>query len=705
MKHSTPVMSHETTLQLLLIEDTEADALLIRRQLEQAGMNARIQRADRMESVAEALEEDAWDAVLYDYTLPGMHFGDTIELLRAKRPELPIILVSGTVSEEMAITLLSHGLNDFVLKDSLLRLPGVIRRAVENASERTRRKAAEEQLRKLAMVVEQSPTSIIITDTTPAIEYVNQAFVDTTGYTREEVLGRNPSILNRGQTPQETYAELWATIAQGLVWKGEFRNARKDGSTYLEMATIAPIRQPDGRITHYVAVKTDITELRDSEARIHRLVNFDDLTGLPNRALLLDRLKQAGLTVHRTGRHGMILVLDVDGFKFINDMHGYQAGNGVLDSIAARLIHTLPEHSTIGRIGANRFAVVVEDLSRQHDRAAAQAHDLAERLHEQLGEPHFIDGVEGSVRHATTMGLYLITREREKPDRLLNKAEIALQRARDDSRNTWQFFNPEMQALVEQRSHLEAGLHQALENREFKLFYQSHFDADGKLTGAEALLRWFRPDGEIVAPDRFIPLAEETGLILPIGEWVLEEACRQLRDWSANPETSDLCISVNISARQFHQPSFVDTLVQKLEAFEVEADHLVLELTESVVLKNLLEAEERMQAIRGLGVRLALDDFGTGFSSLSYLQHLPFDILKIDRSFVSNMTSDNSSAAIVRATIAMGHALDLKVTAEGVEMPDELDLLRRFGCDAYQGFLFAHPVAAEHWTLTNATML
>ncbi|TVS12590.1 MAG: EAL domain-containing protein [Wenzhouxiangella sp.] len=697
-------MSDETTLELLLIEDTEADALLIRRRLEQAGMNARIHRVDRTESVVEAMEAQMWDAVLYDYTLPGMHFADTVELLRSKRPELPVILVSGTVSEELAINLLNHGLSDFVLKDSLLRLPGVIRRAVDNAGERTRRQAAEDQLRKLAMVVEQSPTSIIITDTTPAIEYVNKAFVETTGYSREEVLGRNPSILNRGQTPPTTYAELWATIAQGVVWKGEFRNTRKNGSTYLEMATIAPIRQPDGRITHYVAVKTDITELRDSEARIHRLINFDDLTGLPNRALLLDRLRQVGLTVQRSGQHGVILVLDVDGFKFINDMHGYQAGNCVLSSIAARLTANLPEHSIIGRIGANRFAVVIEDLSRQHERAAAQAHDLAELLHEQLQEPHLVDGVDGSVRHATTMGLYLITREREKPDRLLNKAEIALQRARDDSRNTWQFFNPEMQSLVEQRSHLEAGLHQALENREFRLFFQSQFDADGKLTGAEALLRWFRPDGEIVPPDHFIPLAEDTGLILPIGEWVLEVACRQLREWSTHPETSGLSLAVNISARQFHQPNFIESLARKLKAFKVTADHLVLELTESVVLNNLLEAEERMRAIRDLGVRLALDDFGTGFSSLAYLQHLPFHILKIDRSFVSNMTSDNSSAAIVRATIAMGHALDLKVTAEGVEVQEELDLLRRFGCDAYQGFLFARPVAAENWTPTGAKL-
>ncbi|MEE4640038.1 MAG: PAS domain-containing protein, partial [Wenzhouxiangella sp.] len=311
-------MPAEQKYELLLIEDTEADALLIRRRLQQAGLTASLRRVDRMPDLEAALDQQTWSALLYDYTVPGLHFDDTIELLRAKRPDMPIVLVSGTVSEEMAVKLMQHGLNDFVLKDNLLRLPSVIRRAVENAGDRRRRKIAENELRKLAMVVEQSPTSIIITNTAPAIEYVNQAFVDNTGYSREEVIGGNPSILNQGLTPLDTYTELWDTLARGEVWKGEFRNTRKDGTDYLEMATIAPIREPGGEISHYVAVKTDITSLRRSESRVYELANFDDLTGLPNRSLLLDRLDQAARSSQRTHRHGMILVLDIDGFKFIN---------------------------------------------------------------------------------------------------------------------------------------------------------------------------------------------------------------------------------------------------------------------------------------------------------------------------------------------------------------------------------------------------
>jgi diguanylate cyclase (GGDEF)-like protein/PAS domain S-box-containing protein len=690
-------MPTEDKYELLLIEDTEADALLIRRRLQQAGLSATLQRVDRMPALETALDQQAWSALLYDYTVPGLHFDDTIELLRSKHPDMPIILVSGTVSEEMAVKLMQHGLNDFVLKDNLLRLPSVIRRAVESAGERRRRKIAENELRKLAMVVEQSPTSIIITNTAPAIEYVNQAFVDNTGYSREEVIGGNPSILNQGLTPLDTYTELWDTLAQGKVWKGEFRNTRKDGSDYLEMATIAPIRDPDGEISHYVAVKTDITSLRRSESRVYELANFDDLTGLPNRSLLLDRLDQAARSSQRTHRHSMILVLDIDGFKFINDIHGYQVGNQVLISVAERLREILTDDSTIARIGGNRFAIVVENLSRKRDQAAAQAHDLAELIHEELQYPHAVEHAENSIRHATTMGLYLITAEREETDRLLNKAEIALQRARDDARNTWRFFNQEMQTLVESRSRIEAGLHEALEHDHLALFFQSQFDGQGRLTGAEGLIRWNRPGEGRVSPDQFIPLAEETGLILPIGGWVLDTACRRLQAWSKDASTRGLHLSINVSARQFHQPRFIDLLLESLDRFDIPPGRLSLELTESVVLNDLSQTEQRMLAVRDLGIGLALDDFGTGFSSLSYLKHLPFDTLKIDRSFVSDMIATASSAAIVRATIAMGHALGLTVIAEGVETREEWTLLKDFGCDAFQGFLFARPVSGEKW--------
>ncbi len=689
-------MPADQALKLLLVEDSEADALLIGRHLDRNDLLCTLHRIDEAGGLKELLQDD-WSVVLYDYTVPGMNFAGTLALIREQKPDVPVILVSGTITERMAVDLLEYGLDDFVLKDNLVRLPSVIRRVLQRSEEQRQLRLAEDQLRKLAMAVEQSPASIVVTDTTPLIEYVNAAFVANTGYSREEAIGANPSLLNQGPTPPETYTEMWDRLGAGEIWRGEFHNTRKNGSVFVESAVIAPVRQIDGRITNYVAVKTDITENRRSENLIRQLSNFDPLTGLANRRLLLETLAQAVQSSSRSRDHGVVLVLDVDGFKFINDLHGYAVGDAILQSIAQRLSENVTDRSTIARIGANRFAVVVEGLSRKRDTAIRQAQGLAERVHATLQNAHVVPDVYPSIRHATTMGLYLLGHEDDSADRVLSKAEIALERARDEARNTWRFFNLEMQAVVEARALLEAGLHQALENSEQHLVYQSQFDDQGQVTGAEALIRWQRGDGQTVSPDEFIPLAEETGLILPIGAWVIEMACKTLRQWAQSPATAHLHLSINISARQFHQPHFVDSLRKILNDHRIEPDRLVMELTETVVLNDLEQTEQRMRVLRELGVGLAMDDFGTGFSSLAYLKYLPFDTLKIDRSFVSDMIGTASSAAIVKATIAMGHALGLRVIAEAVETREELALLKQYGCDAFQGFLFARPLDPERW--------
>ena len=690
-------------LQLLLVCDPASDELALEQPLKQHGLDFSVERADTLDRL-DALLHSECSALLYHYASRTLPLDEVLARLRKIDPELPIILVAAEVSENMVIDLVQQGLSDFVLEDKLARLPGVLERVLAEAARQRESRERHDQLRKFALAVEQSPASIIITDTTPVIEYVNEAFCRNSGYAREEVLGRNPNLLNLGLTPRKTYTELWETLGRGEVWQGELHNTRKDGTDYIEAATIAPVREPDGRISHYVAIKSDITDERRSESLIHRLSHFDSLTGLANRSQMLKRLEQSAAAMQRTGRHGMLIVLDIDGFKFINDLHGYQAGDALLLSVTQRLRDTLTDESMIARIGGNRFAVVVENLSRRRDRAVTQAHDLAELIHAELQDPHFLEQDGVSIRHATTMGLCLLSTEPEAADRLLNKAEIALQRARDESGNNWRFFKPDMQTVVEERAEVESGLHEALEKGRLRLFYQSLYDAEGRLTGVEALIRWVRPDGQMVPPDRFIPLAEETGLILPIGAWVVETACAKLREWSQNPETAELFLSINISARQFHQPRFVESLLKVMDDYDIEPGRLVLELTESVVLNDMGHTEQRMLAIRDLGIGLALDDFGTGFSSLSYLKSLPFDTLKIDRSFVSDMLGSESSAAIVQATISMGHALGLKVTAEGVENKRELSLLRRFGCDSFQGFLFARPLPPEDWAPADQSL-
>lgn len=550
---------------------------------------------------------------------------------------------------------------------------------------------------RLSMAVEQSPEGIVITDTTGRIEYVNDALVRNTGYTREELIGRNPRILNTGRTPRATHEDLWATLARGAVWRGELHNTRKDGSAYVELATIAPIKRPDGAITHYVAVKEDITQRRQSQERLHRLAYYDPLTELPNRAMLRERLSQTILSSGRTGEHGMLLLVDIDRFKQLNDTQGHEAGDRLLQAIARRLRRAVREEDTVARLGDDDFAVIIENLSPQEGDAIARSQLIAKKIHADLNAPYEFDE-RGLLHYAThSVGLTLFQGRKWNAEDLLKQAEVALHMAKDDGRNTVRFFNSHMQAVVDARAKLELGLRDALSHNRFELFYQPVVDSGAQIVGAEALIRWIGADGKSISPAEFIPLAEETGLIVQIGHWVLDAACAQLAAWEARPQTRCLTIAVNVSARQFHQTDFVEQVRACLARSGIDPSRLKLELTESVILGDIDETISRMRQIRALGVRFALDDFGTGYSSLSYLKRLPFDQLKIDQSFVRDMLSDNSSEAIVRAILGMSASLGLEVVAEGVETTAQRDFLHAHGCRRLQGYLFGKPQPIRDW--------
>ena len=553
------------------------------------------------------------------------------------------------------------------------------------------------RLRQLAQAVEQSPNSIVITNTRAVIEYVNAAFTQVTGFAPEEVVGKNPRVLNAGNTPRATYEELWATLTQGEVWRGEFHNTRKDGSTYIELATIAPIKQADGHVSHYVAVKEDITERRETEARIQQLAYYDTLTGLPNRSLMQDRLKQAILASERSETHGMLLLLDVDQFKVLNDTQGHDAGDALLRELARRLQGALRVDDTAARLGGDDFAVIVEALGADAELAIAHAEKIAEHLHAALLQPFDLGLPSGPYRSTPSIGITLFHGRSSTPQSVLQQAEVALYKAKEDGRNAIRFFNENMQAVVDARAGLELQLRTALAEGGFRLFYQPQINRDGRVTGAEALIRCFDAGGKMISPAAFIPLAEETGLIVPIGEWVLDTACAQLGSWQQDPGTCHLSVAVNVSAKQFHQPDFLDKVRGAIERHHVPPDRLKIELTESVVLGDLEATVERMRRIKALGVRFALDDFGTGYSSLSYLKRLPFDQLKIDQVFVRDMATDNSSEAIVRAILAISRSLELEVVAEGVETQEQHDLLLTRGCEMFQGYLFGRPTPIEDW--------
>lgn len=556
----------------------------------------------------------------------------------------------------------------------------------------------DEELGRLSMAIEQSPASVVITDTDGRIEYVNDAFVRITGYAREELIGANPRILNTGRTPRATYEQLWATLEHGEVWRGEFNNTRRDGSHYTEFATIAPIKSAEGRVTHYVAVKEDITQRRESEAMLHRLAYYDSLTELPNRALLRDRLQQALLSSAETGECAMLLLLDVDRFKQLNDTQGHVAGDRLLRAVARRLRHLLREEDTLARQGDDDFAVIVERLGNNQAEALVRAEALARQIHDALAAPYEELDDTGRPHYMTfSIGITLFQGRQWSLENLLKQVEVALYRAKEEGRDTIRFFSPQMQAQVQAHAAMEAGLRDALAAGALQLHYQPQVDEHGVVVGAEALVRWPRAAGGMVSPAQFIPVAEDTGLIVPLGNWVLDTASRQLAAWQAAPRTRSLSLAVNVSARQFHQPDFVAQVLGCVERHALDPGGLKLELTESVILGDIDETIYRIAQLRALGVRFALDDFGTGYSSLSYLRRLPLDQLKIDQSFVRDMLSDAGSETIVLAILGMSRSLGLEVIAEGVETAEQRAFLHAHGCRRFQGYLFGKPLPLAQW--------
>jgi diguanylate cyclase (GGDEF)-like protein/PAS domain S-box-containing protein len=575
--------------------------------------------------------------------------------------------------------------------DEIVDLAATFNRMAEEVQSRDR------TLGKLTQAVEQSPANIVITDLAGRIEYVNTACVRDTGYAREELIGANPHLLASGKTPIETYRALWAALGRGEKWEGEFINRRKNGEEYIEWAIVAPVRDASFAVSNYLAVKQDITEKKRAEAEIHSLAYFDPLTDLPNRRLLMDRLGQALLASKRSQAHGALLIIDVDNFKYLNDTRGHDVGDSLLKQVACRLVANVRQEDTVARLGGDEFVVILEHLSDDEASAALQAETIAEKARQALGQPYLL-GANGYHHEATaSAGITLFQGPEANPDQLLKQADVALYQAKDAGRDRLRFFNQAMQAAIDARATLEAALRQAIGNGELRLHYQPQVDDSGAVVGAEGLLRWLHPTQGSISPGYFIPLAEETGLIQVLGDWVLQHACAQLRAWAEQPANRALQLAINVSGHQFRQAGFVDQVAASIALAGIDPRRLKLELTESVVLDNVEETIERMRRLKDLGVSFSLDDFGTGYSSLSYLKRLPLDQVKIDQSFVRDLGEDANDAAIVRAILAMSESLGLEVIAEGVETPAQLDYLRQCGCRYFQGYLFGKPMAIEDW--------
>ncbi len=557
----------------------------------------------------------------------------------------------------------------------------------------TSRKVGEEALQLAASVYHASHEGILVTDENNLIIDVNPAFTRITGYQPDEVIGNNPGLFSSGRHDAEFYRQMWQAIELDGHWQGEIWDKRRDGEIHAKWLSISVVRDAEGRVFRYVAQFSDITEKKRQDEQIWTQANFDTLTGLPNRRLLADRMQQVMSAATRSGMQAALLSLDLDHFKRLNDTFGHSMGDRLLVEVARRLRASVRDEDTVARMGGDEFIVVLHELGCDLAEAAQHAELVAEKIRAELSRPYQLSDTE--YHTSSSIGIVLFCGQLESQEELLAHVDVAMYQAKSKGRNGICFFDQSMQIALEKRSQLEAALRVALVRGELKLYYQLQIDDQGRPVGAEALLRWFHPQLGMVSPANFIPVAEDTGMILPIGHWVLETACEQLALWQQDEKLGALTIAVNVSSRQFGDAAFVEQVCGILENAGIRPEVLKLELTESLVLENVEETIAKMRELKGLGVKFSMDDFGTGYSSLSYLTRLPIDQLKIDQSFVRNISTDKNAAAIVHTIISMAHSLGLDVIAEGVETQVQREFLESRGCRAYQGYLYAKPLPVD----------
>jgi diguanylate cyclase (GGDEF)-like protein/PAS domain S-box-containing protein len=543
---------------------------------------------------------------------------------------------------------------------------------------------------RIAATAFESHECSIVTDADGIILKVNSAFTEMTGYSAKEVTGQTTRILKSGLHDPAFYDGMWARILNSGSWQGEIWNRHKSGEIFSKWLTINAVKNDNGIITHYVGTLQDITDRKVAEDRIAELAFFDPVTNLPNRTLLKDRLKQTMTAGNRSGTYGAVLMLDLDHFKTLNDTLGHAKGDLLLQLVATRLLSSVREEDTVSRLGGDEFVVILGNLSDFADEAAKFTELIGNKLLKILQQPYEL----GELDHinSASIGATLFKGHSASIDDLLKQADLAMYKSKDSGRNNFHFFDIAMESAIMQRFSLESAMSIALEDNQYLLHYQPQMLGESHVTGAEVLVRWQHPQRGMVSPAEFIPLAEASGFILPLGRWVLSSACIQLAAWSTQPEVSHLTLAVNVSARQFRQTNFVDQVLDIISETGANPHKLKLELTESLLVENVQDIIDKMSKLKSQGVRFSLDDFGTGYSSLTYLKRLPLFQLKIDQSFVRDIMVDANDAAIAQTIVTLAQSLGLEVIAEGVETEAQRDFLARSGCQAFQGYLYSRPL-------------
>ncbi|CAH1086749.1 EAL domain-containing protein [Candidatus Nitrotoga sp. 1052] len=798
-------------LRTLIIEDSEDDALLLTLHLQQTYELIHI-RVDSADGLSQALQQGEWDLVLSDHAMPGFDSFAALQIVQQSGRDLPFIIVSGAIGEDLAVAAIKAGAHDYLLKSNLKRLIPAIERELQAAQARrthfqseqrfratfeqaavgiahvgldgrwlrvnhklcvitgyteeelltrnrpsitypddmpdelnsmqqllagevpsstkeiryvrkdsslvwvnltwsltrtstgepdyfieviediTERKEATERLRLFARIFDTINEGVVVTDADKNnIMFVNPAFTAITGYSATEAIGKNPRILHSGLMDKAFYDRMWQSIKKTGRWQGEITDRRKNGESYVEWLSISTMKDERGESSHYIAVVSDISERKAAEERMVYIAQHDFLTNLPNRMMLHDRLTQAIAHAGREQRKVAVMFLDLDRFKAINDTLGHLVGDKLLKIVADRISSVARTSDTVSRLGGDEFAIMLPYIENTDDIAT-----IAVKLLTSIAGPCVIDGNEIEV--TTSIGISVFPEDGNDSESLIAHADAAMYQAKGNGRNNYQFFTHEMNRRTLERILIKNKLSHAMERNELFLLYQPQVDLQsGRIIGAEALVRWDNPLYGKVLPAQFIPIAEENGLIPPIGEWVLREACRQNQEWR-KLGLMKITMAVNLSVVQFRQKNLGEIIKAILHESGLAPSGLELEITEGVVMQDAEAAILLLEEMKEMGLKLSVDDFGTGYSSLSYLKRFPIDKFKIDQSFVHDLTTDTDDAVIVSTIISMAHSLKLKVIAEGVETAEQLAFLKQQGCDEIQGYYFSQPISAEQFT-------
>jgi|LGVF01.1.fsa_nt_gb diguanylate cyclase (GGDEF)-like protein/PAS domain S-box-containing protein len=674
-------------LRVLIVEDAEDDALLLVRTLRQAGYDLTFTQVDTAEAMAAALAEKTWDLVVSDYSMP--HFSALAALMVLKKSgfDIPFIVLSGNIGEETAVESMRAGAHDYVMKGNTARLLPAIDRELREATGRLQRRRAEETLLESEQRFRSIFLNAITGMTTLSAEggylQVNPAFCKMLQCSEEELVGKTTYDFTHPADVALT-RRLFQEAADGQRQSVDYekRFVCKNGDTLWAHVSTCWLYDDQKQVTYCISLVHDITPHLQAQQEIRQLAYFDTLTGLPNRQLFRERCVDL---LNQVGKNPVgVLILDLDRFKGINDTFGHDIGDQLLQEVSERLTDCLEKSAILARLGPDEFAVVLPDIDSPENLSF-----LAEKILIALSAP--IELADQPLYCSASIGLALYPTDGGNVDTLVKHAGVALHKSKEQGVGCYRFYSPEMNLVTCQRLAMETHLRQALERQELSLHYQPQIDlGSGRVIGMEALLRWDSPALGSVSPVRFIPLAEETGLILSIGEWVLETACKQAKKWH-QAGFDRLRMAVNISACQFKQADFIDRIDRILQTTDLDPEYLEIELTESIVMERSEETLLTLTDLKVRGIKLAIDDFGTGYSMLSYLKHFPIDRIKIDRSFVRDITTDSDDAAITEAIVVMAHSLKLKVVAEGVETEEQLEFLRRCGCEEVQGYYFSRP--------------